>query len=84
MHTNCLNKIVEEKLGKLDSLVAKVDNLALDVKILKIKNMPHDAKESKTLNVMQIKIYNNIRMLVELHERWEREENKVETAKKVV
>ena len=31
------NKIVEEKLEKLDSLVSKVENLAHDVEILKIR-----------------------------------------------
>ena len=31
------NKTVEEKLEKLDNLVMKVDNLAHDVEILKIR-----------------------------------------------
>jgi hypothetical protein len=31
-------------------------------------------KESKTLNAFQVKIDNNVRMLVELHARWERED----------
>jgi hypothetical protein len=30
-------------------------------------------KESKTLNAIQVKIDNNVRMLAELHARWERE-----------
>ena len=34
-----------------------------------------DAKDNKTFattNAIQVKIYNNIRMLAELHARWER------------
>jgi hypothetical protein len=31
-------------------------------------------KESKTLNAIQVKIDNNVRMLAELHARWERED----------
>ena len=74
------NKTVEEKLGKIDTLAAKVDSLAHDVEMLKIKAIPSDIRESKTLNAIQIKIDNNIRMLAELHERWEREEREAETA----
>ena len=44
--------------------------------------MPHDVKESKTLNAIQVKIDNNIRMLAELHARWEREEKEAEIAEK--
>ena len=36
--------------------------------------MPPDVKESKTLNAIQVKIDNNVRMLAELHARWERED----------
>ena len=63
------NKTVEEKLGKIDTLAAKVDSLAHDVEMLKIKTIPSDIRESKTLNAIQVKIDNNIRMLAELHER---------------
>jgi hypothetical protein len=31
-------------------------------------------KQSKTLNAIQVKIDNNVRMLAELHARWERED----------
>jgi hypothetical protein len=31
-------------------------------------------KESKTLNAIQVRIDNNVRMLAELHARWERED----------
>jgi hypothetical protein len=67
------NKFVEEKLGKIDILASKVDSLTLDVKLLKLKVLPN-VKESKTLNAIQVKIDNNVRMLVELHARWERED----------
>jgi hypothetical protein len=66
------NKSVEEKFGKIDVLASKVDSLALDVELLKLKVMPHDVKESKTLNAIQVRIDDNVRMLAELHARWER------------
>jgi hypothetical protein len=61
-------------LGKIDVLASKVDSLALDVEIRKLKVLPHDVKESKTLNAIQVKIDNNVKMLAELHARWERED----------
>jgi hypothetical protein len=66
------NKYVEEKFGKIDVLSSKVDSLALDVELLKLKVMPHDVKESKTLNAIQVRIDDNV--LAELHARWERED----------
>jgi hypothetical protein len=66
------NKSVKEKLGKIDVLASKVDILALNVELLKLKVLPPDVKESKTLNAIQVKIDNNVRMLAELHARWER------------
>ena len=42
------NKTVEEKLGKIDVLASKVESLALDVDLLKLKVMPNNDKESKT------------------------------------
>jgi hypothetical protein len=68
------NKSIEEKLGKIDVLASKVDSLALDVELLKLKVLPHDLKEIKTLNAIQVKIDDNVRMLAELHARWERED----------
>jgi hypothetical protein len=59
------NKSIEEKFGKIDVLASKVDSLALDVELLKLKVFPHDVKESKTLNVIQVRIDDNIRMLAE-------------------
>jgi hypothetical protein len=46
------NKSIEEKLGKIDVLACKVDSLDLDVELLKLKVLPHDMKESKTLNAI--------------------------------
>jgi hypothetical protein len=57
------NNSVEEKLGKIDVLASKVDSLALDVELLKLKVLPNDDKESKTLNVIQVRIDENVRML---------------------
>jgi hypothetical protein len=68
------NKSVEEKLGKIDVLASKVDSLALYVELLKLKVVPHYVKESKTLNAIQVRIDENVRMLAELHARWERED----------
>jgi hypothetical protein len=51
-----LNKSVEEKSGKIDVLASKVDSLALDVELLKLKVLPHDVKESKTLNAIQLEL----------------------------
>jgi L-alanine-DL-glutamate epimerase-like enolase superfamily enzyme len=67
------NKSVEKKLGKIDVLASKVDSLSLDVELLKLKVLPHDVKESRTLNALQVRIDDNVRMLAELHARWERE-----------
>jgi hypothetical protein len=71
---NAFNNSVEEKLGKIDVLASKVDSLDFDVKLLKLKVLPHDVKESKTLNAIQVRIDENVRMLAELHARWERED----------
>ena len=68
------SKSVEENFGKIDVLASKVDSLALDVDLLKIKVMPHDVKKSKTLNAIQVRIDDNVRMLVELHTRLGRED----------
>ena len=62
------NKAMEEKFGKIDVLASKVNSIALDVDLLKIKVMPNDVKENKTFataNAIQVKIDNNIRMLAE-------------------
>ena len=72
------NKTVEEKFEKIDDLVSKVDSLAHDVEILKLKVMPNEVKDTKsfaTANAIQVRIDNNIRMLAELHARWEKRKN---------
>jgi hypothetical protein len=71
------NKSVEEKLGKIDILASKVDSLALDVELLKLKVLPNDVKEINTFaatNAIQVRNDENVRMLAELHARWERED----------
>ncbi|KAK1669206.1 hypothetical protein QYE76_057365 [Lolium multiflorum] len=70
------NKTVEEKLGKIDVLASKVDSLALDVDLLKLKVMPEEVKDARfaKTNAIQVQINDNIRMLAELHARWDREE----------
>jgi hypothetical protein len=71
------NKSVEEKLGKIDILASKVDRLALDVELLKLKVLPNEVKDNNTFataNVIQVRIDKNVRMLAELHARWERED----------
>jgi hypothetical protein len=70
------NKSVEEKLGKI-ILTSKVDSLALDVELLKLKVLPNDVKENNTFaatNAIQVRIDENVRMLAEFHARWERED----------
>jgi hypothetical protein len=68
------NKFIEEKFGKIDFLASKVDSLAIDVELMKLKVLPHDMKENKTLNAIQVRIDDNVWMSVELHSRWERED----------
>jgi hypothetical protein len=71
------NKSIEKKLGKIDILASKVDSLALDVELLKLKVLPNDVKEGNTFvatNAIQVRIDENIRILAELHARWERED----------
>src|SRR3954469_13721191 len=72
------NKSVEEKLDKLDILSSKVDNIAHDVEMLKIRTSPPEERKTTPMNVIQVKINENIRMLGKLKERWaiEQEEEK--------
>jgi hypothetical protein len=74
---SAFNKSVEEKLGKIDILASKVDSLAHDVELLKLKVLPNDVKENNvfaTSNAIQFRIDENIRLLAKLHARWERED----------
>jgi hypothetical protein len=71
------NRSIEEKLGKIDILASKVDSFAHDVELLKLKVFPNDVKENNTFsttNAIQVRIDENVRMLAELHARWERED----------
>src|SRR3954447_14353645 len=68
------NKTIEEKFSKIDALVAKVDTLALDVDLIKLKVVPTYSKEIKTLNAIQVRIDENVRLMAELHAMWERED----------
>jgi hypothetical protein len=42
------NKSVEEKLDKIDIHASKVDSLALDIELLKLKVLPNEVKENNT------------------------------------
>src|SRR4051812_43520461 len=71
------NKSVEGKFDKIDTLASEVAILALDVDILKSKVMSHDTKQVKkiaTSNAIQVRIDDNMKLLAELHARWERED----------
>src|SRR3954462_14793318 len=62
---------------KIDALDSKVDSVVLDVDILNSKVMSHDTEESKTFanaNSIQVIIDDNMRLLAELHARWESED----------
>ena len=50
------NKNVEEKLEKLDSLSLKVDNIAHDVEMLKIRTSPLEDEKVKPINAIQVQI----------------------------
>ncbi|KAK1631146.1 hypothetical protein QYE76_005461 [Lolium multiflorum] len=72
------NKSVEERLDKIDIIASRVDRLASDVDLLKLKVMPNediDNKITTTANAIQVRINENIRLMAELRARWDREEN---------
>src|SRR3954467_4904376 len=75
------NKSVEEKLNKLDDLSSKVDNLAHEVELLKIKTSPLEERTVTPMNAIQVQINENIRMLAKLKERWAREREEEERIK---
>src|ERR1041384_955416 len=75
------NKSVEEKLDKLDILSSKVDNIAHDVEMLKIRTSPPEETKTTSMNAIQVQINENIRMLGKLKERWAREKEEEERAK---
>jgi hypothetical protein len=57
------NKSVEEKLGKIDILASKVDSLALDVELLKLKVLPNDVKEKILLPLLTLSKLELMKML---------------------
>ena len=75
------NKSVEEKLDKLDSLSLKVDNIAHDVEMLKIRTSPLEERKTTPMNAIQVQINENIRMLAKLKDRWAREKEEEERVK---
>src|SRR3954466_29061 len=75
------NKSVKEKLNKLDSLSLKVDNIAHDVEMLKIRTSPLEEKKTTPMNAIQVQINENIRMLAKHKDRWAREKQEEERVK---
>src|SRR4051812_22804301 len=72
------NKSVEEKLDKLHSLSLKVDNIAHDFEMLKIRTSPLEERKTTPMNAIQVQITENIRMLGKLKEIWAREKEEEE------
>src|ERR1041385_9058941 len=66
-------KTVEEKLAKIDNLSLKVESLALDIEMLKIRTSPLEENKATPINDIQLQINENIRMMAQLKERWARE-----------
>src|SRR3954471_15344937 len=75
------NKSVEEKLDKLDILSLKVDNIAHDVEMLKIRTSPPEERQTTPMNAIQVQINENIRILGKLKERWAREKEEEDRIK---
>src|SRR3954462_5687354 len=75
------NKSAEEKLNILDDLSSKVDNLAHEVELLKIKTSPLEERTVTPMNAIQVQINENIRMLAKLKEGWAREREDEDTIK---
>src|SRR4051812_1379867 len=75
------NKSVEDKLDKLYSLSSKVDNIAHDFEMLKIRTSPPEERKTSPMNVIQVQINENIRMLGKIKERWAKEKEEEERVK---
>src|SRR3954464_11602388 len=75
------NKSVEEKIEKIDSLSLKVDNIAHDVHMLKIRTSPLEERKTTPMNAIQVQINENIRMLAKLKDRWAREKEEEDRIK---
>ena len=72
------------KLEKLDSLVSKVDVLAHDVEILKIRTTPNQDKHTESLNSISLQINENERMMALLKARWAREAEEARIAEMIM
>jgi hypothetical protein len=57
------NKSVEKKLGKIDILASKVDSLALDVELLKLKVLPNDIRRIILLPLLMLSKLELMKML---------------------
>ena len=75
------NKSVEEKPDKLDNLSSKVDHLAHEVELLKIRTSPLEERKVTPMNAIQLQINENIRMMAKLKERWAREKEEEDRIK---
>ena len=60
------------------SLTLKVDNIAHDVEMLKIRTSP---RKTTPRNAIQVQINENIRMLAKLKDRWAREKEELDRIK---
>src|SRR3954471_17607220 len=75
------NKSVEEKIDKLDSISLKVDNIAHDVEILKVRTSPLEERKTTPMNAIQVQINENIRMKSKLKDAWDREKQEEDRVK---
>src|SRR3954471_15336661 len=75
------NKNVEEKLAKLDNLSLKVESLALDIEMLKIRTSPLEENKATPINAIQLQINENIRMMAKLKQKWAREKEEEDSIK---
>ena len=71
---------MEENLDKLDILSSKVDNIAHDVEMLKIRTTPPEERQVTPMNAIQVQINENIRM-GKLKERLAREKEEEDRTK---
>src|SRR3954464_4799350 len=67
------NKSVEERLDKLDNLSLKLENLAHDIEMLKIRTPRLEERKATPINAIQLLINENIRVMAKLKERCARE-----------
>ena len=61
----------------------KVDNIAHDVEMLKIRTYPLEEKKTTPMNAFQVQINENVRMLGKLKDRWDREKEEEERVKSI-